>query len=63
MERYTVEVSRDGDTFLVRMGEGVAEGYVGKGDDVASALEDLARQLRQAPNKHFTRKESGATTA
>jgi len=59
MERYTVNVSREGQTITVTMEEGVADGFVGRGSDVAAALEDLARQLRDAPNTHFEQKESG----
>jgi len=60
MERYTVNVSREGETITVTMEQGVADGFVGRGADVASALEDLARQLRDEPGKQVGQNESAS---
>jgi len=64
VEKYTVDVSREGEMILVRIiEENVAEGCVGRGKDVPTALEDLADQLRKrTPDRRVPRAESGSDT-
>jgi len=59
LKKFRVEMSRQGDLYVARMAGDVAVGYSGTGVDVASALEDLARQIRQGSTaKEQTRSDS-----
>ena len=47
---YTVQVLRDGNKVGVCIGTTLVNGVTGFGDDVPSALEDLAQHLRAKPD-------------
>ena len=52
VKAYTVQVLRDGNKIGVCIGNSLSEGVSGFGEDVPSALEDLARHLRNIPGEH-----------